>query len=212
VTFACCTESAGKPSFKITYSGVAAAEPYLRLLQNVYEELGFEVLPLVTPVKRGIILLNDGSVDADLFRLKSTAENYDNVIVVEPALVKGYLSLLCHKKVQCDLNVLQNTAGAIMSEANLLDLFKPGELKAKMVINEINTKTLDMLEKQRVYYALYTVNEKMLNNMLSKFNHVKIKDVSGYHVINKKHAHLLPKIQQQLQQKLPLFDVNFKVL
>ena len=67
-----------------------------------------------------------------------------------------------------------------------------------------------MLEEARIFYALYSIDGRTLEKMSSKFNHVKVKDVSGYHVISNKHAHLLPKIQQKLLQKLPEFSASLK--
>ena len=50
-----------------------------------------------------MILLNDGLVYGDVIRLKRTVVKYNNVVVVEPALGKGNLVLLCHKGIPCDL-------------------------------------------------------------------------------------------------------------
>ena len=158
-----------------------------------------------TPAKRGIMLLNSGLVDADVIRLKPTIVKYSNVIVVEPTLGKGYLVLVCHKGIPCDLSVLQNKKVQINSHSGILNLFDVGVLKAQIIISEMTTNILDMIEEGRAFYSLYTTDEPMLITLSLKFNHVKVKDVSGYHVINKKHAHLLPKIEQKLRQKLPAF-------
>jgi hypothetical protein len=194
-----------KPHFRMSYGGGVDRQPFVELMQTIYEELGFKVSIIPTPAKRGIMLLNSDQVDADVIRLKPTIVNYSNVIMVEPALGKGYLVLVCHKGIPCDLRVLQNKTVQINSHAGILNLFDIGELNAQIIISEMTTNTLNMIEEGRAFYSLFTMDEPMLRALSPKFNYVKVKDVSGYHVINKKHAHLLPKIQQKLRQKLPAF-------
>lgn len=183
-------ESVSKPLFRMLSAVDSGREPYAKLMQTIYEELGFKVSIIPTPTKRGIMLLNDEVVDADVMRLKRTVAKYDNVILVEPPLAKGYLLLLCHKGVPCDLNILQNKTVPIQTHAGILNLFVPGELNAQIIISEMASNTINMMEATRIFYALYTVDELILETVTSKFDHIKIKDVSGYHVINRKYAHL----------------------
>ena len=72
------------------------------------------------------------------------------------------------------------------------------------LVTEMPANTINMQDKTRGVYTLYTLSELMFNTLSTKFNHVKIKDVSGDHVIIKKHARLLPEIQQ----KVPAFNAN----
>ena len=197
-----------KPHFRISYFGSVEGQVYARFVQDVYEELGFDVSIIPTPVKRGLILLNDNEVDADVIRLKSVAEKYENVMLVEPAIASGLLVLLCNKSEPCDESVLQNKTLFIQSDEGNLNLFEQGQIKAHIIINEMPNNTINMLEEERILYALYSVNNRMLETLSSKFNHVTLKDVSGYHVINKKYAYLLPKLQQKIRQKLPGLRAN----
>lgn len=96
-------EKINKPHFRISYGGGADRAPFVQLIQTIYEELGFNVSIISIPARRGMILLNDGLVDGDVIRLKRTVVKYNNVVVVEPALGKGNLVLLCHKGIPCDL-------------------------------------------------------------------------------------------------------------
>lgn len=203
-------QSLTKPQFRISYSGSKDGEVYARFMQSIYEELGLNVSIIHTPVKRGLMLLNNEVVDADVIRLKSVAAQYENVMLVEPAIAQGYMVLFCHKDKLCDLSILKQKKAHIQTDEGNLKLFEPGEITAKIIINEIPANTLNMLEEARIFYALYSIDGRTLEKMSSKFNHVKVKDVSGYHVISNKHAHLLPKIQQKLLQKLPEFSASLK--
>jgi hypothetical protein len=202
------TEVLSKPHFSITHGGGVERQPYIKLIQTIYEELGFEVSFIAAPAKRGIMLLDDNVVDADVIRLKPTVIKYDNVILVEPALAKGSLMLLCHKEVPCELSILQDKTTQIQTHRGILNQFEQDELKAQILLSEMTSSTLNMLQESRVFYALYTVDELMLRALSEKLNYVKIKEVLGYHVIHKKHAYLLPKIQQKLRQKLPQFAAS----
>ncbi|MFT7411923.1 MAG: hypothetical protein ACI9J4_000262 [Paraglaciecola sp.] len=201
-------ERVAKPQFRMSFGAGADRKPFVELMQTIYEELGFKVSTVPTPAKRGIMLLNNGLVDADVIRLKRTVVKYKNVIIVEPALGKGYLVLICHKGIPCDLSVLKNKTVQINSHAGILNLFDIGELNAQIIISEMTTNTLHMMHKGRVFYSLYTMDEPMLRALSPNLNYIKIKVVYGYHVINKKHAHLVPKIQQKLRQKLPAFTAT----
>jgi hypothetical protein len=202
------TEMLSKPRFSISHGAGVERQAYIKLIQTIYEELGFEVSFIAAPAKRGIMLLNDNVVDADVIRLKPTVVKYDNVILVEPALAKGSLMLFCHKNVPCELSVLHSKTTQIQTHRGILNQFEPGELKAQILLSEMPKNTLNMLQESRVFYALSTVDEPELEALSNKFNYVKIKDVFGYHVIHKKHAYLLPKIQQKLRQKIPAFTAS----
>jgi hypothetical protein len=199
-----------KPKFRISYSGSQEGQVYSRFIQSIYEDLGFNVTIIQTPVKRGLILLNDNKIDADVIRLKIAAKQYKNVVLVEPAIAEGLLVLLCNKQEPCDKDILQNKAVFIQSDEGNLNLFESEEIEANIILNEMPTLTLNMLEEERILYALYSMNNRMLEMLSSKFNYVILKDVSGYHVINKKHAHLLPALKQKIQQKLPKLQASLE--
>lgn len=195
-------ENVTKPHMNISYAFGVDREEWAALIQTLYEELGFEVSIIRMPVKRGITQLSKGEVDSDVIRLSSTTAKYDNVILVKPALIHGYLVLLCNKKVPCNLEALKDKNLKIQTHEGLLNEFAPQKIKAKMIIKERTSSTLKMLEASRILYALETFDKQILDTLITRFNHVKIKEISGYHVIHKKHLGLLPKIENKLRQKL----------
>jgi hypothetical protein len=199
-----------KVQFIISYAGGVEHAPYTQLIRSIYEDLGFEVKLIDTPAKRGLILLNNGSVDADVVRLKRVVETYPNLILVEPAIAKGYIVLICAKSVKCDGTVLKNKKSKILTHQDLQGLFQSGEIYAQMIINERLPNAFDMLLRKRWEYALYVLDDYTLNKQSSKFNFLKIKVVSGFHVIHKSKVHLLPLIQQKLEERLPEFHANFE--
>jgi hypothetical protein len=68
--------------FLLTHIVYPDLEDYTEFFIDIYTELGFKVGLIPTPSLRGLILLDDGVVDADVLRLNVVAEEYSNVIVV----------------------------------------------------------------------------------------------------------------------------------
>lgn len=101
------------------------------------------------------MLLNDKVVDTNVMRLKRTVAKYEHVIVVEAALAKGYLLLLCHNGAPCHLNILRNKKVQIQTYAGILKLFEPGELNAQIIISEMPANTINMIEETWAF-MLYT--------------------------------------------------------
>lgn len=197
--------STEKTPFLISYTGSTEGQVYAEFIKEIYEELGFEVTITIAPVKRGLMLLNNNMVDADVIRLRSITETYKNIMLVEPPIAQGLMVLLCKKTMPCDESILQDQSVYIQSNEGNLKLFKEDEIKAQILVNEMVNNTLNMLRAEHIHYALYSLDSRLLEMLSSQFNYLKLKDVSGYHVINKKHAHLLPQIQQKITEKLPAF-------
>jgi hypothetical protein len=200
----------GKPPFVITYINYSDLQDYIALFQSIYEELGYEVSLLPVPAVRGLILLNDGQVDADLLRLKTTAMQFSNVLIVNPAMQAAELDLICIKTLPCDIEVLQDQTAEILVSENVLNLLDSENFKARVVTLSSVEKVPNMLRAKRSSYALYLVDELISRELQRDFQLVYVKDVSVHHVINKKYAALLPLIEQKLRDKLPALQASRK--
>jgi hypothetical protein len=80
--------------FLLSHIAYPEHDDYAELFVEIYSELGFKVELIATPSLRGLILLNDGVVDADILRLSKIATKYPNVILVKPELKRVSLSLI----------------------------------------------------------------------------------------------------------------------
>ena len=187
----------------IVYPGL---NDYTQLFVDIYTELGFKVELIPTPSLRGLILLNDGVVDADVLRLNVIAEEYPNVIVVQPELKRVSLSLICTKGIPCNRGLLANKNISILANSRMLKLLTPGEFKAIQVDNELFSSVISMLKADRYFYAIYVVDEVIKKHFEKDFQIVEIKKISISHVIHKKHIDLLPQIQEKIRTKIPEFD------
>ena len=190
-------------SFSLTYIVYPDLEDYTDLFVEIYTELDFEVELIPTPSLRGLILLNNGDVDADVLRLNIIAKDYPNVIVVQPELERVSLSLICVKGVRCNRSLFANKNISILANDRMLALIKPGEFKAIQIGNELFSSVLNMLKAKRYNYAIYVVDEMIKKHFEQDFQIVELKKLSINHVINKKHIGLLPQIQNKIRSKLP---------
>ena len=181
---------------------------YTELFVEIYTELGFKVDLIPTPSLRGLILLNDGVVDADVLRLDVIAQEYINVIVVKPELKRVSLSLICIKGVPCNRGVFADKNISILTNDRMLALIKHGEFKSIQIGNESFSRVINMLKAKRYYYAIYVVDEAIKKHFEKYFQIIELKKLSINHVIHKKHIDLLPQIQEKLRSKLPKLNLK----
>jgi hypothetical protein len=202
----CQANSQPSPSQKIAISYVIypQVEPYVDLIEEIYTELGFKVTMIPTPSTRGLVMLNEGRVDADVVRLKQTAKAYPQVILVEPALKNAKLVLLCIKDIICDQSALKDRKVVILSNDGVDPYITDLNISARIENPQGTVNILDMLKAKRANYGFFLMDGK--TDFTQDFQMWEIKEISVYHVIHKKHADLLPLIQQKLFEKLPAFN------
>ncbi|AGH46851.1 hypothetical protein [Paraglaciecola psychrophila] len=193
---------APKP-FLLTHIVYPDTDDYSKLFVEIYTELGFKVELIPTPSLRGLILLNNDVVDADVLRLGLIAKTYPNVIVVQPKLQSATLSLICSKGVPCDRSILRNEKISILANSRMLALLEDGEFKSVHVENELFSSVLEMLKAGRYNYAIYVIDDVIEKQFDQDLQVVELKKISINHVIHKKHIGLLPQIQEKIRSKLP---------
>jgi hypothetical protein len=193
---------APKP-FLLTHIVYPDTDDYSELFVEIYTELGFKVELIPTPSIRGLILLNNDVVDADVLRLSPIAKTYPNVIVVQPELQSASLSLICSKGVPCNRSILTNEKISILANSRMLALIEHGEFKSVHVENELFSSVLDMLKANRYNYAIYVIDDVIEKHFDQDLQIAELKKISINHVIHKKHIGLLPQIQEKIRSKLP---------
>lgn len=178
-------------------------EDYTDLFEDIYAELGFKTTLIPTPHLRGLILLNQGVVDADVFRLANTAKNYPNIIIVQPALTRANVTLFCRKDVPCNRDILTDKSITMLVSEPTIKLLGPEEFQARQSSHSSISNIPDMLKANRYAYALFLLDDLMVSQYENEFQLVSIKSVMVHHVIHKKHLALLPLIEEKIRAKLP---------
>lgn len=181
-----------------------AISPFKELVNQVYSDLNIEVRFYEVPVTRGFIELNNGNVDADVVRIDTNAKKYPNVLLAQPALYVGELVLICSYGVPCDQSALLSPDAVTIS--NLGNQMALDDLLVKGIV--LNNEVYDfkdvrnMLNKGRADYAIYGVTESFKDLIDDEFSVFVLSKVSLHHVVNKRHASLLPDIQAALEKHL----------
>jgi hypothetical protein len=94
-------DSASKLSFSLSFIDYPNVSEYVELIESIYTEIGFRVRLIPVPPSRGLILLNEGKVDADVVRLKASIMKLPNILIVNPAIQEAELSMICLKDTIC---------------------------------------------------------------------------------------------------------------
>ena len=188
-----------KEQFILSYVEYPGAEPYLKVIQEIYTELGFNVKSIATPALTGISLLSEGKVDGDAYRLGRVVTTFDNVILVTPELVRATLVLLCLPDIQCDRAVLNNSKNTLLTNERALGYLKDVDIRANLLKDEVIKNTVEMLHSGEVKYATFMIDERQI--IPKGMQMVKLRNIFLYHVIHKKHAALLPQIEKKMRQK-----------
>lgn len=191
--------------FIISYIVYLNVEDYNEFFIDIYTELGFEVVMIPTPSIRGLILLNDGKVDADVVRIGNQAKKYANVIIAQPELDYANITLLCVKNKPCTREILGNEEITILTSERIISFLDKGEFKAQQASSELFSTVPSMLKANRYDYALYLMDDLLSQQLTNDFQSVKIKSMAINHVIHKKHIALLGKIEEKIRAKLPEF-------
>ena len=64
-------------------------EDYKPIVEAIYTEMGLKIEWIVTPLERGLMMVDNNSVDADLVRDPSAISAYKNIIATHELLVKA---------------------------------------------------------------------------------------------------------------------------
>lgn len=196
-----------KPQFLITYVDYPGAEPYLEVIKEIYTELGFNVHTLPAPALRGLAFLSEEQVDADAFRLGRVATKFDNVILLKPELIRAMLVLLCRPEVSCDQAALINSQNTILTNERALMYLQDVDIHATLLKKEVIKDTVNMLRTKQVSYATYMFDERKI--IPDDMQVLKLRSIFLYHLVQKKHAALVPLIEQKLRIKRAALDRKF---
>jgi len=176
------------------------------LLENVFGELykPLGIIPKLVyyPSKRGLMLVNQGTIDAEAGRFESTIQNYPNLIKVNEPLGVFHSGVYCLDKKNCEIGTNANIV-ALSSAQSAHGFCESINLKCRSESKPITIARL--MEKGVAHGYLSTTTEA--NKVLCAINSDKIyyKNVSSlarfsYHFVNKRHALLIPKLEQSMRQ------------
>ena len=175
---------------------------YLPLIKAMYKEANIDIkLYYVNNSPRSIKALNDGLFDADVGKILESVQDYENIIHVPTPIATTGLYLACSQKVVCERSILLNKYIQIASPytADIIKNITP--LIAELTIISSKAKTTQMLILGRVDYVLFGDDTRTkMEELQRNFQVIEIETANIYHVLHKKHAALIPCLNQALKE------------
>ena len=175
-----------------------------RVLREAYKSLSIDIEIKHYPGMRSLWNANEGITDGELFRIEGIDQKYDNLRRISVPitwadqvvftkniqfLVKGWQSLKPYR--------IGHVKGVILVENNTkgmdVDYFRTTETEFRALAQG----RIDIIVEDR-FAGLLTLRQ--LNIKGVRILEPPITRVTLYHYINKKHQHLVPKLEKALRQ------------
>lgn len=191
----------GQTTMTLTCAEGSASMALIPLILAVYAELGIEAEVIVMPAERALREVNEGNADGDVGRAGGGLEIYPNLIVNNEPL--GSIDLVPWVKKDSAIAVrsVQSLKDYKVAYARGLKLAEGFCTKAGItaeVTSSIETLA-KMLEGERFDIALsaFPTSTPALSAVAVPLP-LKLATAKSFHVLNKKHSALIPKIDAVL--------------
>ncbi len=190
-----------------THSGHPKAKTVLiPLLEDIYDELGYQLTFQEAEGARALKLLNDGVVDGDVARLEPLLlglhDAYPLVLLDTVQVV-----LYCRISIKCDNSILQNHRVNILiptHDATLQLLTQ--DIKARQYFNSDWQNIITMFNAGKIDYLIWVESQFLAAPGLTNANKsdTSIGPFKVYHVLHKQHQALSEQVSKKLESRLAL--------
>lgn len=176
----------------------------LPLLKEAYEDIGINVDFVRQPSKRNLRLLSKGLTDADAAYSDLLVAEYDNITTVGPAFLDSIFVLLCHSGVPCSKDVLFDSENTVIitdaSQDGVKAIFGEAVNARFYSINSLD-RIPKLIDGERANYGVYVFTKSGLANaQFPTLNAVELFITQTYHVIHKRHAHLVKSLDRAIRK------------
>lgn len=178
-----------------------------RLMTAVYRQVGYSLLIMPMPSKRGLVMANSGELDGELYRVKSIDTEFTNLIAVPTALgsmqiqgfalrplpLDGWASLANYRlgAVLGSKFIEYRTTGMQINYAS-----KPEQLFLMLKAGRIDVVVMDEVQADMALERLESNGEP-----LASIIRLGVVDKVEYHTfLHRKHAALLPEVDHVLRE------------
>ena len=185
-----------------TYQGHTRQVVLESFFSLLYAPLGITPKVIYYPSKRGLMLVNQGVLDAEAGRFELTAKNYPNLIKVNEPISVFHSGIYCLNKEDCELSADANIVAlsSFQSAQTFCDLLKLG---CRLDPNSIAIAR--MLEKGVAQGFLSSTGESnkvlcSIKNDKLYYHNVPTLARFSYHFVNKRHTLLVPELERSMRQ------------
>ena len=181
----------------------AIEQHYVKIIQNAYAKI--ELYPEFIAIndKRSLKLVNEGSLDGDVARMEDVLAAYPNLVKVPPALGQIDVQLVCQSDIPCNVSLFESKThilGVVAKFEYYKNLLLEKPIQVIEVGNYERLKTMFQQKKLDAIIMVYDRNSAQNNHSFS--NTYLIEKKYGYHLLHKKHSHLIPKLSKALAESI----------
>ncbi|MBU2978252.1 hypothetical protein [Alteromonas sp. C1M14] len=180
---------------------------YNDIVKEAYERLGLRVQFMEVSGERGLMLLNEGLVDASSVRVHRAVKHFENVIALDPPVGKAYTNLYCSARVVCDASILTDSTETVVTTRRMISAIKEARsdipVKALMLKVEDFNRVIQLMVKGRYDYAILPSDGHPIPVFSKqKITHVTLIADNAVHSLHKQHSALADAISASIQQVL----------
>jgi len=167
----------------------------------MYEQANVDIqLFEVSNSPRSVRALNDGFFDADIGKILSSIKHHENIIYVPTPIAIVGLYLICREGIICNETILDDEHNIIVSRFSKEMLTNIMPIKAEIAQILSQQKIDEMFKIDRVNYSLIADDVTVgATNFQDKYDTVLVSQEPYYHILHKKHADKIPKLDQALK-------------
>lgn len=189
----------------VSHPGVTSF--YKEVVKEAYERLGLRVHFVEVSGERGLILLNEGLLDASTLRVESVLARYENIIAVQPPIAKANTNLYCRAQVVCSEEILKDPTKTVVTTRRLISVLVEARsdlvIKASTLRVEDLDRVIQLVSKGRYDYAIIASGTQDIPAFTKQgVNHVRLLTGSAVHALHKQHSALADAISASIQQVL----------
>lgn len=170
-------------------------------LEEAYAELGMSLNYLPMPRQRSLVEANKGNIAGELARIPELNDDYPNLRRVDFPLYAFNVVLVADRRRCgiCSFEQIKNVAH--VNGVQIIETFLANQQSQRPVATTGNLEQLaTLLENNRVEAILMTDFEFQQTNLAQQRHYIRVplKRALAYHYVHKKHADLIPQLEQKL--------------
>jgi len=192
-------------SQQLVFSGIEGSvnsDISMRVLREAYKKLNIHITYRPLPGERAIQESNNGDVDGEVFRISNVQKKYTNLIMV-PTQINVLQAVVFSKEFAFEVNGWSSLVNYNIGIQLGIKFAERGTKGMNRIMVDTNEQLFKMLNNGRVDIAVAALSNGLKTIRLLNFTDIKIlqppiKEFPLYHYLNKKHADLVPKINDVL--------------
>lgn len=204
----------GAGEFNVGYVKHPGAYQHMEIVRQVYKGVGINVTFVEMPVKRRLLALSEGGLDADMGAPAYVSEHFPNIIKLEPVVAIGSLFLFCSAEIgECDHGLLDQRKTPIFMDG--VDAITSKRLittpfTARINTLEHNNAIAEMFNTEKIdLFVDIVVNDKLFFVLERQHNRLKLGTVKYHHHINLRHKHLKSAIEASFDRVFAEIGITF---